>query len=152
MISQLHISWSSSPHCLQWKGYLCKCLSLHCHRFLLISLKSYVFCHVLLSWLLAYGCCLFSPSPFLLYLHVVPPVPPHLPPQPALSSPCVLRHCAQRWTCSSWLVSLLSFLCLFFVLYICPCSMHGFSLALWILLSLAALLWNVNSLLTVIYW
>lgn len=37
-----------------------------------------------------------------------PPCPP----------PCVLRHCAQRWTCSSWLVS---FTFLFMSPFLCVC-------------------------------
>ena len=54
------------------------CLSLHCLWFLLISLKPYVFCHVLVFWMLAYGCHLFSPPALL-------PNPP--PPLPCLLLP-----------------------------------------------------------------
>ena len=102
------------------------CLSLHCLWFLLISLKPYVFCHVLVFWMLAYGCHLFSP-PALLPTPPFPassfPISPLFaccsscstpPSSTAMSSPCVLRHSAQHWTCSSWLVSLLSSICVFF--------------------------------------
>lgn len=116
--------WVERPVCAVQSVFLCvnasPCLSLHCLWFPLISLKSYVFCHVLVFWMLAYGCHLFSPPALL------PPCLPHpnsslfaccsscsTPPSTtAMSSPCVLRHCAQHWTCSSWLVSLLSSLCL----------------------------------------
>jgi len=141
--SLVHISLGSSHiplyvehQCVQWKVYLCWCVSLclspHCFWFPLISLKSYVFCHVLVFWMLAYGCHLFSP-PALLPPCLLPisslfaccsscSTPPSTT---AMSSPCVLRHCAQHWTCSSWLVSLLFFFTPLFFMYwcICPYSM-----------------------------
>lgn len=172
--SLFHISSSSShtplwverPVCAVQSVFLCvnasPCLSLHCLWFPLISLKSYVFCHVLVFWMLAYGCHLFSPPALL------PPCLPHpnsslfaccsscsTPPSTtAMSSPCVLRHCAQHWTCSSWLVSLLSSLCLscslfFFNLYICLCSMPAFTVTQQTLLCQAAQPGNVSFVLCV---
>lgn len=84
--SFIHISSSSShtplrvecPVCAVQSIFLCVCvcvslcLSLQCLWFSLISLKPYVFCHVLVFWMLAYGCHLFSP--------------------PALLPPCLLPH------------------------------------------------------------
>ena len=54
------------------------------------------------------------------------------PSSTAMSSPCVLRHCAQHWTCSSWLVSLLSSICLslfFLTCILSLCSMPSFTVA-----------------------
>ncbi len=73
-VAALPSEWN--VQCVLWEVYLCVCvslcLSLHCLWFLLISLKPYVFCHVLVFWMLAYGCHLFSP--------------------PAPLPPCLLPH------------------------------------------------------------
>lgn len=70
----------------------------------------------------------------------------------AMSSPCVLRHYAQHWTCSSWLVSLFS-------LYVCfvmciPAMQHVYVYCCTDISAAGSSAWNGPTvwLLSIVYW